>query len=355
MRGPIIVVAVGVGACGGDAVGPDGLSPAQLEQLGARLSIAMLAAAAGDQGSGLFDNFIPCPRRGVLDYSNSAAGRRVGFSGCDLGDRIVVTGGGELRWVGSGLADVRTPFCTVAGPAPSCESALRWEGRLTVAVEGDTVVLETFAVDDLEMRADGARFPDDLRIETADLGLVRLRATVREVGIPVTDPSVLDAVFNPALTPNALANAGNDLARLTDADLKRIAFQAALELASLLVNETLETQRGDHTHDLECGTVAVTIVDQLPVVANTWSSCEAGGTFFTGQFTLSWDGFDARGGPLSMVSDGPLTLGGGLPTITLQSLSWVAEGVEPDRVRISGLLETASGSRRYDFTVFADD
>ena len=55
-----------------------------------RVGVMALAIALSEEGRALFDNFVPCVRRGIVDYRNSDKGRRVTFSGCDLGDGVVV-------------------------------------------------------------------------------------------------------------------------------------------------------------------------------------------------------------------------------------------------------------------------
>src|SRR5215216_4060620 len=94
-----LAVATGLlGACGRDTAGPV-QAPGPTASKVAVLSIAV---ATGDEGRAFFDNFIPCPRRGVIDYTNTPAGRRATFSGCDAGDGVVVDGDAEVRWVEAG-------------------------------------------------------------------------------------------------------------------------------------------------------------------------------------------------------------------------------------------------------------
>ena len=95
-----LTVALGLtvlAACGGPDSQPQTPSPQMIERLASRISVMSLVVAVAREGGGAFDNFIPCVRRGAINYHNTEAGRHATFNDCDLGDGISVHGGGELK------------------------------------------------------------------------------------------------------------------------------------------------------------------------------------------------------------------------------------------------------------------
>src|SRR5262247_2415420 len=89
---------VGVVACRGSSEPEPTLADSTRQLVASKTAIAALAVAIGPQGSSFFDNFLPCPRRGVIDYHNIPGGRRAEFIGCDVGDNIVIDGVADVSW-----------------------------------------------------------------------------------------------------------------------------------------------------------------------------------------------------------------------------------------------------------------
>ncbi len=333
---------------------------AELELAASRLAVAFIAVAAGDEGASFLDNFLPCTRRGVINYSNSEQGRMTTFSGCELGAGVKIDGTGELRWAGPDLpTNERGHFCE-AFPIPSCETALVWTGTLNVTLaQGTEFRLDELRIDDLEMAPDRGLYPDGLHLETAGLGPARFDVTALGDPFQVEAGTLPDEVFRSiGMDIDAIPNPSGSLDSLTFNDLRRLALDPALALFAFLVDEISDV-RGDHTHNLHCGTSVVTFdAEQLPLIQNNWSSCETLGVFLSGGFNVEF-GPDTNltTGPLTMSVQGSLTLGGGIPKIGLARLEWsAAPGVSASELRISLLLETPSGETRF-FTLsaMADD
>jgi hypothetical protein len=341
-----------------EVVSFDTLTDAQQDRLLARAAVIALSVAVGPQGRSFFDNFLPCTRRGVADYSNTATGRRVTFSGCEVGDAIVVNGDGELTWVGPAAVD-RDPFC-VLGASPPCAPQASWSGNLRVEIDGTTVLVPGFEVAQIDMQPFGDPLPEGPNPLTGELGLRSLVATLGDRSVTVSDPSLPAQVFDTTgLHINSLSNPGGSLGALSEADLKRLAYHAGIGLASFLFDETLEIGRPPHTHDLGCGTSSVSHVDAVtPRIDNEWDQCHLiPGLFASGQFGFTWGEFDVDAGRLTMVLDGSLTIGGGVPTVVLTSWSWSVEGLTgfPAQIRIRGAIRAGSDVRSYNFTVMVDD
>ncbi len=356
-----IAIALSFLACsddGDDVTGP--ASRAELQRAAPRIAVALVAVAAGDEGAGFFDNFLPCTRRGVISYSNTQWGRTASFSGCDLGGGVLIDGTGELRWAGPGLpASERGLFCEEF-PAPSCETAIVWAGSLNVTIaEGSEFGLDDLRIADLVMEPGQGLYPEGLRIETAGLGVARLDVTAGGATFSVEDRALPSAVFSSSgMDIEAIPNPSGSLDALTSYDLERLAYDPALALFAFLINEISEV-RGDHTHDLGCGTSVVSFdANQRPLVQNDWSSCETLGVFMSGTFSTEFGpDTDFSKGPFTMRVQGDLTLGGGIPKVNLARLDWsVAFGASAGELRISGELEARSGgTRTFDLRVIADD
>ena len=127
---PITCAALGLmvlAACGGSDSQPQTPSPEQIERLSSRLAVMTLVVAVAREGRGAFDNFLPCVRRGVINYYNTEAGRHATFSNCDLGDGVSVHGDGELKWVWPELSMNRRTI-----------SRIMWAGSLTAVVDDNT-------------------------------------------------------------------------------------------------------------------------------------------------------------------------------------------------------------------------
>ena len=92
-----------------------------------------LVVAFAREGGGPFDNFLPCVRRGVINYSNTEADRRATFSSCDLGDGIIVHGISELELAGvERSTENRIERITI--------SRVIWHGELTAVIDGETEI-----------------------------------------------------------------------------------------------------------------------------------------------------------------------------------------------------------------------
>jgi hypothetical protein len=350
MLAAVVIVGLLTG-CGDDdnsPAGPDGEAPPETSLLASKLAVLSIAVATGPEGRSFFDNFLACPRRGVVNYHNTIAGRRATFSGCDVGDGVTVDGTAELRWVGANLSSDRSQL-----------TRLELSGPLTVRGEGGG------AADVDAMRVEGIAFrapsPSDDEPAVNRLLIESLRVTVLGTTVAVDDRGTPERLFQPTLDLNTLPNPTNSLAVLTEADVKRVAYDAAMTLASILFDELIEIQRGPHTHTNPCGTLRVT-----PDAARTttrleyaWTGCPLpGGLVLEGTFTQDVaPGTDLRTA-LAMVVTGQLTIGGGVPRTTLTRLEWAIGGLGslPANATIRGTLVAAGGQQRpFAFTLTVDD
>jgi hypothetical protein len=345
-----IVVALLTG-CGNDddsPAGPGAGSPPETSLVASKLAVLAVAVATGREGRSFFDNFLSCPRRGVVNYHNTIAGRRATFSGCDVGDGVTVDGTAELRWVGTNLSPDRSQL-----------TRLELSGPLTVrGEEGGAADVDAMRVEGIAFRAPS---PSDDEPAVDRLLIESLRVTVLGTTVGVDERGRPERLFQPTLELNTLPNPTNSLAVLTEADVKRVAYDAAMTLASILLNELIETQRGPHTHTEPCGTLRVT-----PDAARTttrleyaWTGCRLpGGLVLEGTFTQDVaPGTDLRD-VLAMVVAGQITIGGGVPRTTLTRLEWTISGVRslPANATIRGTLAAAGGQQRpFAFTVMVDD
>jgi hypothetical protein len=332
-----LAVATGLlGACGGDTAGPV-QAPGPTAS---KVAVLAIAVATGDEGRAFFDNFIPCPRRGVIDYTNTPAGRRATFSGCDAGDGVVVDGDAEVRWVEAGNRE-RIARIEVGGVL-----------RVRTGDGGEVTVNE--------LTVTGVSFASSTEPSVLNLVTDPVRVTALGATTPL-DPRASPAnVFAPAgRSMDAIPNPSGSLDALTDVDLKAIAYGAAMRLASLLFDETLESQRGEHDHQLPCGRVHV-IPDpstRLVRIENTWTSCDLeSGIFVGGTFTQRWAEFDGPSGRLSMVIEGQPALGGNVPRIVLSRYEWSVTALPtPGMTRFSGRLVAGGRERTFSFDVRTDD
>jgi hypothetical protein len=325
-----------VAGCGGSGTSPDG--PPSL--LPSKVAILAIAVATGGEGHAFFDNFITCPRRGVIDYINTSLGRLATFSGCDSGDGVIVDGTAEFRWVTGGDRS-RISQVELAG-------TLRVRGP-----DGVEVMMDRLAVSDIVFSA-----PTEPSV--MNLVIARVRVT-SEAGTAALDDRASPAnVFAPAGRGiDAIPNPSGGLDVLTEADLKAIAYGTAMRLARLLFDETLESQRGEHEHSLACGSTRVIPepTTQLVRLENAWNACDlTGGIIVSGSFAQRWTTFDGASGRLAMVLEGQPILGGNVPRVALTRLEWSITALSsPGTVRISGRLVTASAERAFSFELVTDD
>src|SRR5262249_31728463 len=135
-------------------------------------------------------------------------------------------------------------------------SRLELTGPLTVRIEGSGAAeIGTMRVEGIAFRAP---MPNVDEAAVDRLLLESLRVTVLGTTVGVDARRSPQRLFRPAgLDLNTLPNPTSSLAALTEADVKRIAYDAAVTLASILVDE-LEEIRGAHTHTMPCGTLRVT-------------------------------------------------------------------------------------------------
>jgi hypothetical protein len=333
------------------------------QQRAVRLAVMTLAIATADEGHSFFDNFLPCARRGVVNFHNTATGRHATFSGCDIGGGYTVDGSGDVEWVGSGLAQSRQEFCRFAQTAV-CGPALVWSGDLTVSAGGSSVQITGFRVSAIAWASNGGLFPAGLAIHTGGFGLRGLEVTLHEETTRVEDDDLPARIFDVTdMDINSIPNASREPSVLTDVDLKRLVYHGSIVLLSFLVDETLEIQRGNHTHQLECGSSVVTPNPdgQTTRIENTWTECHFSfGLFMSGTFSIEWGEVDFDSGPLTMVVEGNLDVGGGIPTTTIRRLEWTAAGVDgaltlPGEIRISGTIDGPAEQRAFSLEVFVDD
>ena len=326
---------------------PDGGSPPETSLIASKLAVLAVAVATGPEGRSFFDNFLACPRRGVVNYHNTTAGRRATFSGCNVGDNVTVDGTVELRWVGPNLSPDRATL-----------TRLESSGPLTVSVEGGgTAEVDAMRVEGIAFRApanEDEPAVNGLLLESLQVSVLGTTVGVDARGNP-------ERLFQPTLDLNTIANPSNSLAVLTDADLKRIAYDAAMTLASILFDELLEVQRGPHTHTTPCGTVRVTpdAARGTTHLEFSWTACRLpGGLVLDGTFTQDVaPGTDLRD-RLAMVVAGQFTVGGGVPRTALTRLEWAISGLRslPADAAIQKTLTAAGGQQRpFAFTVRVDD
>jgi hypothetical protein len=325
-----------VAGCGGGGTSPDG-APSLLPS---KVAILAIAVATGDEGHAFFDNFITCPRRGVIDYINTPLGRRATFSGCDTGDGVVVDGTAELQWVTGGDRS-RMSQVEVVG-------TLRVRGP-----DGVEVMMDRLSVS-------GIVFSAPAEPSVMNLVVARVRVTSATSTAPLDDRASPANVFAPTGRGiDAIPNPSGGLDVLTEADLKSIAYGTGMRLARLLFDETLESQRGEHEHVIACGSTRVIpeSTTQLVRLENTWNACDlSGGIVVSGSFVQRWTAFDGASGRLAMTVDGQPILGGNVPRVALTRLEWSITALSsPGAVRISGRLVTASAERMFSFEVITDD
>ena len=322
------------------------LTPVQ--RLASRLSVMTLAVAFAEDGRGPLDNFLPCVRRGVINYSNTEAGRRATFSSCDLGDGIVVHGISELELAGlERSTENRVDRITI--------SRVIWRGELTAVIDRETEV----QIKRFEIASVGMRFNHRAGSISDKLQLDSLTVTLLGETMKVDDETLFSQLFDTsAMDINSIPNPSESLSTLAESDIKRLAYDQAPFLVGFLVNEAMESQRGNHTHEYPCGTSVVThnLEDQTTRIDNTWNSCDltSSGLFMDGTFSLEGN-FEEE--LLALTIEGDLTIGGGIPKIAITRLEWSIAGAKPlpAQVRISGKIYGEVDERSFSFDLIVDD
>jgi hypothetical protein len=315
------------------------IGPAETRLIASKLSVLSIAVATGPEGVNFLSKFLPCARRGVVDYRNTRAGRRATFSGCDAGDGVTVDGGAELRWRGPGLSRNRRHF-----------RKLKLAGAITVTVAGAaTTQMRRMTVEGIAFRG-RKRSLKRLNRRSLRVTLFGRRVKVDKRGSP-------RRIFEPrGLNIDTIPNPSNSLAALTEADVKRIAYDPALALYAILDTATDAGVEG--TNRTPYGSVHV-----APNPANSTVHLDyvlhalpiEGAIFIDGAFSQDWtDLSDTR---IAMAVQGQITLGGGVPRITLDRLEWGLGGGAPDpsQIRISGRLVAGSQVRAFAFDLVVND
>lgn len=348
LTGPALLLACGEGPT--DA-GVSDLSPSRVEDVGTSLAYVAFAAATGSEGHSFLDNFLACPRRGVIHYVNTPSGRAVTFSGCEALHGVTVHGTAALDWTGPGLAPERTEFCAV-GATGSCLDRLRLSGELVLSLgDGRSLRLGRVDVAALSVIADAGAF---------DRRPVAASVTFEGTTVTVDDADGYAQIFAPTgRNVESLSNPSGSFDALTEADMDRLAYHGGLALAGFLLNEVSEV-RGDHTHTEPCGTTTVTFdADRMPTAVSDWSACEDRGLFYTGDFTWGFAEFALSGSvtTIEVEATGAMTVGGGVPTIPLIEWRWKAELPQslPGMMTITMILRSERELRPWVRTVAVDD
>lgn len=335
-------------ACDDSPAGPGPVPAASAPQVLRRLATLGFVVANGDDGRGFFDNFFPCMPRGALHYYDTPRGRHVGFRGCDLGGGIVVEGQGELIWQdGTGT---RVEFCDYAAP-PNCMTEYRWEGRLTVSIDGAPAgAIDSFRVSSVVPLPLDAKFRPRLRSLVASLG---------ELDVPMTDSTLREFYFDTTgFTAGRIPNPSQSLGGLTESDLARLSFGLANDLSWVLLDETLSAGAGTHGHTLSCGTMSVTYDAQsLPTIAYDLTACNLNGVVVQGVFTTTWGELSDAAGRLRLQLAGNVVLGGAVPTVAVTQLTWQAVGITPlpGTATLSLVMQGTGGQRSLTVTIPVDD
>ena len=175
----------------------------------------------------------------------------------------------------------------------------------------------------------------------------------------VDDATLISQLFDTsAMDIDSIPNTSNTLAALTESDMKRLAYGQGPFLFGFLLNEVMESQRGNHTHEYPCGASAIThnLEDQTTRIDNTWNNCDlnSSGMFIDGTFSLEGY-FDEE--LFSIIIEGTLTIGGGIPKVTIRRMEWALEGAKPfpAQVRIFGKIYGEADERTFSFDLIVDD
>jgi hypothetical protein len=323
-----------------DPTAPPPPPVAERSLVASKLVTLGVGLATAHDGGGPFDNVMPCPRRGLVTYYNSAAGRHVVFHGCDAGDGVVVSGPAEVRWPNPHGFPWSFTSLTIVGD---------------LRVSTSTTTESTVA----EVSATGITYTGD-QFSSPSPRLLNLDgATVTAFGESYAFQSAasVDNVLFPALTIDAIPNAGG-MDALSENDVRRLVLDGAMYLGRLLLNETLESSRGEHTHTAPCGTLHVVPEGQFVRMDAVWNSCPTGtGIFISGTFTARWTKFTE--GDMRMVITGEPTFGGGVPRVTLTGIEWNFSGfvdnADTYELTVAGALISGNARRTYSFAYTVDD
>lgn len=356
LRNSVVILATAfVAGCGSDPVSPHyrPLTSVEAERVGPRLAVMTFVVAIGSEGRSFFDNFLPCLNRGALSYVNSDAGRRVWFRGCDLGTGIVIDGNGEIEWAAGAPGPDREPFCVFGAPS-RCAAGFRWNGTLAITLDDTlTVELDAYQVTDVVVTFG----VDSIQLQS-------LNVVIGAEAIPMSDPGLAaELVDFSGQTLDDIPSASESVTALIDADLHRLAYEGISDLGSFLLDETLESARGDHVHTLSCGTSTVTYdAQQLPTITSSWNACPVNGLIYDGNFTMSWGQFDITSNTFVAIRldvSGTLTVGGGVPRVGISNLRILMSNADGGGVAgslgVTLTLTGTGGSRSLAVTLLVDD
>ncbi|HEY0304518.1 MAG TPA: hypothetical protein VGC44_06080, partial [Longimicrobiales bacterium] len=197
----IIVAALAVALCAcasDDVIGPPDSVDAQ--RIAPRLAVTAIAIGVASQGAGFLDNFLPCGRRGIINFhSTSAQTRRATFNGCNLGDSIVVDGVADIHW--SGTRNQTLPGAT----------SVSLQGDLAVTIAGRRSRVSELAITNVQ-------FPDPFA-NVFRLRVDSVRIDMGGVSVRPNSTHTARGILDPQLAADALP--ATDLNALTEADLKR--------------------------------------------------------------------------------------------------------------------------------------
>lgn len=294
-------------------------------------------------------NHFPCPRRGLAHHDGGAWSLRlVSFHGCDLGGGVVLEGEGSLRWPESSPG--APGFCAIASPpvdgyGSSCATSLTWNGPLTISIDGRTVASMERVMLRIEweppVRPASARRGMVLDSEALDIDAQRIRVVSFEFDgdgrtVRVDEKALPRDLFDlTTMDLESIPNPSGSLNALTEVDLQRLVLDGVLRgLGVLLIDDAMESPRGDHEHEMEgCGSWFVKYTSDPPEmrVDNHWDRCRGTpkhglGLVWDGTFTALLRWIPDPPGGLDLSIEGPLTIGGGVPKITTSRLLLHVEG-----------------------------
>lgn len=332
------LLAAAAAGCGSDGpTAPVAPGPGAGQLIATKLAALAVAIATGSEGAGPLDNFISCSRRGVIDYTNTPAGRRATVAGCNLGDSVVVDGDVQVSWVSGGdRAQIRRIELT---------------GPLTVRVDDTVRTVSIAVVDDIAFA--GGLPPS--------IGTVRLNETRVTVFDSVFTPDVrgtVPRVFGPfGLTLNSVPGSTGTPAGLSEEDARRIAFQLGTLFLAVMMDES---GRPPHVHALDCGTIDVTpgSASGENLVHFVVDACDFGGELLvSGDFTMDLAAASASADGASYVLTGAMTLGGGVAQTVLTGFEWslAIPGGLPGNGTIVLTLVDGQNRWEYSYTVPLDD
>ena len=328
-------------ACTEDPVAPPP-SDVEAQVIAPRLGVVLAAVGVASQGRGFLDNFIPCGRRGIINFHNkSAAIREAEFSSCDVGGGVVIDGKALVEWSG-------TRNQPVTGP-----TSISVSGDLFVTLNGKRVRIGSPRVNNLRFTTTSPNFlqlvADSLQVEISGF-------SYRSTG-GITARSILDPT---GITLQSIPNPASSLSVLTTADLKRLAFDAGSKLGAYLATNVRQENPGPIAIQNSCGVTHVGYDAQSTrtFFIHEWQNCDMdAGMLVSGSFHQRLVGPFQVTTSLPMVIDGTITLGGAIPTITLTRFEWTITIPQmPGTARFEGLLRNAVGDQRsFSFNVFIDD